>query len=270
MTVSDTFQNSHTYEVDWQPEQLTWSIDGQVARTLKRSDTWNATSNRFHYPQSPARIQLSLWPAGLASNGQGTVNWAGGLVDWNSADIKNNGYYYATVTDVNVQCYDPPSGANVTGSKSYIYTSNAGTNNTVSLTNDNTILKSLLGTGTNMSADYPHSASSASSASTASSATASSTSAAATSEVATVPGLSGAGPGTDGQRGSSSDSGSSGSGSSGSSGSSVSSASGSTSTGFVQGPSTVKSGSGASQGTEKVLEGSLFAVLVAVVGMLVM
>lgn len=268
MTVSDTFQNSHTYEVDWQPDQLTWSIDGQVARTLKRSDTWNATSNRFHYPQSPARIQLSLWPAGLASNGQGTVDWAGGLIDWNSADVKNNGYYYATVTDVNVQCYDPPSGAKVQGSKAYIYTSNGGTNDSVSITNDNTVLKSLLGTGTNMSADFPQSASSASSASHASTATASSKSAAATSEVATVPGLSGAGPGTDGQRGSSGSG--SDSSSSGSSGNQVSSAAGSASTGFVQGPSMVKTGSGASQGTEKVLQGSLFAVLVAVVGMLVM
>ncbi|SLM35302.1 cell wall glucanase [Lasallia pustulata] len=269
LTVSDTFQNSHTYEVDWQPDELTWSIDGQAARTLKRSDTWNATDNRFHYPQSPARIQLSLWPAGLSSNGQGTVDWAGGLIDWNSADVKNNGYYYATITDVNVQCYDPPSGANVTGSKSYVYTSNAGTNNTVSLTNDNTILKSLLGTGTNMSADYSPSSSSASSASSATSGTASATSAAATSELATVPGLSGAGPGTDGQRGT--DSSGSGSGSSsGGSGSSVSSASGSASTSFVQGPSTVKTGGGASQGTERVLQGSLFAVLVAVVGMLVM
>ncbi|KAI4126614.1 MAG: hypothetical protein LQ347_004915 [Umbilicaria vellea] len=269
LTVSDTFQNSHTYEVDWQPDQLTWSIDGQVARTLKRSDTWNATSNRFHYPQSPARVQLSLWPAGLASNGQGTVAWAGGLIDWNSADVKNNGYYYATVTDVNVQCYDPPSGANVKGSKAYIYTADGGTNDTIAVTNDNTILKSLLGTGTNMSADFPHSASSSSQASQASTATASSKSAAATSEVATVPGLTGAGPGSDGQRGSASDS--SGSGSSSNGGASgVSSATGSAATGFVQGPSTVKTGSGASPGTEKVLHGSLFAVLVAVVGMLVM
>ena len=88
--------------------------------------------------------------------------------------------------------------------------------------------------------------------------------AAASSNVATVPGLSGAGPGTNGQRGSSS------SGSGSNSGNAVSGASGSASTGFVQSPPVAKTGSGASQGTEKVLQGSLFAVLVAVVGILVM
>ncbi|MCJ1298282.1 hypothetical protein MMC08_001071 [Hypocenomyce scalaris] len=249
LPATDTFQNSHTYEVDWQPDQLTWSVDGQAYRTLYRNKTWNATDNKYHYPQTPARIELSIWPAGLASNGEGTVEWAGGLVDWNSADIQNNGYYYATVTDVNVQCYDPPSGANATGSNSYVYTSEAGTNNTVSITNDNTVLKSLLGTGTNMSAGDPSAAASG---------------AAASSNVATVPGLSGAGPGTNGQRGSSS------SGSGSNSGNAVSGASGSASTGFVQSPPVAKTGSGASQGTEKVLQGSLFAVLVAVVGILVM
>lgn len=76
---SDTHANYHDYEIDWQPDTLTWSIDGKVVRTLKKADTWNATANRYTFPQTPARVQLSLWPAGLSSNGQGTVNWAGGL-----------------------------------------------------------------------------------------------------------------------------------------------------------------------------------------------
>jgi hypothetical protein len=53
----------------------------------------------------------------------------------------------------------------------------------VEITNDNTVLKSLLGTGTNMSANYPSAASSASGSTQ-------------TSNLATIPGLSGAGPGT--------------------------------------------------------------------------
>ena len=202
-------------------------------------------------------MQLSLWPAGLASNGEGTVAWSGGLVDWTSADIKNAGYYYAMVNDVNVQCYDPPNGANVSGSKSYVYNSASGTNNTVETTNDNTVLKSLLGTGTNMSADYPSA-----------SGTNSANGPAATSEVATIPGLTGAGPGTNGQRGNDG-SGTSGSGS-GSGSSAVSSASSSSQTGFhgfSQGGGSGTSTAAPPKG-ERVLRGSMLAVLVAIVGLL--
>ena len=251
LSVTDTFGTYHTYEIDWTPDALTWSVDGTSLRTVFRNQTWNATSNQYHYPQTPSRVQLSLWPAGLASNGQGTVAWSGGLVDWNSADIKNAGYYYAVVKDVNVQCYDPPNGAKVSGSKSYIYNSASGTNNTVETTNDNTVLKSLLGTGTNMSADYP-------------SASGTNSGPAATSNVATVPGLSGAGPGTNGQRGSD------GSGTSGSGSSAVSLASGSSQTGFHGFSQNGGSGTSvaASPKEERVLRGSMLAVLVAIVGLM--
>ncbi|MCJ1234646.1 hypothetical protein MMC14_002607 [Varicellaria rhodocarpa] len=257
ISVTDTFGTYHTYEIDWTPDTVTWSVDGTAHRTKNRNETWNATSNQYHFPQSPARIQLSLWPAGLSSNGEGTVAWSGGLVDWNSPDVQNAGYYYAMVNDVNVECYNPPSGASVSGSKSYIYNGPAGTNNTVVTTNDNTVLKSLLGTGTNMSANYPSAASGTNSAS----------GAAATSDAPTIPGLSGAGPGTNGQRGSGGSSGSSGSQSSG-----VSSASGSSQTGFHGFSQGGNSGTSTAspQNGEKVLHGSMLAVLIAIVGMLVL
>jgi len=254
--LANIHENEHTYEIDWKPDQITWSIDGKEVRTKKREETWNGTSNRFDYPQTPARVQLSLWPAGLSTNGEGTIKWGGGLVDWTS-NYMANGYYYAAFSSVSMECYDPPPGANIKGSNAYIYTDAAGTNNTVQITNDKTVLKSLLGSGTNMSADYPSSKASA-------------TGAAATSDVATIPGLSGAGPGTNGQRGddgSSSGSGSgSGSGTDSGSGGSTDSSSGSASTGFVQGPGGSEGGAASRQ--EKVLQGSFFAVLVAVVGLL--
>ena len=212
ITQGSTFDTYHTYEIDWKPDQITWSIDGKLMRTLEKSKTFNKTDNTYHYPQTPARVQLSLWPAGSSKNGQGTIDWAGGLVNWNSPDVQANGYYYALFKDVNVECYNPPSGANVTGSKAYIYTSSAGTNESVAETNDNTVLKSLLGTGTDKDKDYP--SAKASGTSGASSTLASSAaSAAASTEVATVPGLTGAGPGTNGQRPDSGNGGNSGSGS---------------------------------------------------------
>lgn len=199
-------------------------------------------------------------------------------MDWNSQDIKNNGYYYASVKEVKVQCYDPPSGAKSSGSGSYIYTAQAGTNDTVSITNKPTILKSLLGSGTNMSADYP---SAVSSASASGSKTASASAAASSTEVATIPGLTGAGSGSDGQRGASGNtnagSGSgSGSGSNSAASSGVSGASGSQATGvggFSQGnggSGASAKGNGAPSRNENVLQGSIIALLVAIVGMLAM
>ena len=84
-----------------------------MKRVKKKSETFNKTDNVYHYPQTPSRVQLSLWPAGLPSNGEGTVNWAGGLVDWDHPDIKSHGYYYATFDEVTIQCYDPPPGASI-------------------------------------------------------------------------------------------------------------------------------------------------------------
>ncbi|MCJ1272890.1 hypothetical protein MMC21_000679 [Puttea exsequens] len=255
----DTFSAWHTYEIDWQPDTLTWSVDGDVLRTLNKKDTFNKTDNQYHYPQTPARVELSLWPAGIQKNGEGTVNWAGGLIDWTAQDPKTNGYYYAMYSDVNVECYDPPSGANVSGKSSYVYTDDNGVEKSIAVNNDDHILKSLLGTGTDMDKDFPKAKASGTK----------NAGAAATSTVATVPGLSGAGPGTDGTRGGGS-TGSSGSGA----GNPADSAPGASSSGiggFTQGDQPGgKSSSGAASKTDDVMRGSMFAVLVAFVGMLVM
>ena len=258
----DTFSTYHTYVIDWQPDQITWSVDGDVQRTLKKSDTFNKTDNQYHYPQTPARVQLSLWPAGISKNGQGTVDWAGGLINWNAQDVSSNGYFYSMFNDVNVQCYDAPSDANVTGKTSYVYTNNQGVEKSIAVTDDPTVLKSLLGTGTDMNKDFPNAKGSGTS----------SGAAAATSGLATVPGLTGAGPGTDGTRGGG-DTGASGSNSgSGSGASGSSSGAGAASTGiggFSQGNTNSSKKSGADKG-EQVMMGSMFAALMAFVGMLVM
>lgn len=157
----DTASKTHEYCIDWSEDQLTWSVDGNQGRTVKRSDSWNATAGRFDYPQTPSRVMLSLWPAGLPTNGKGTIEWAGGEIDWNSKYM-TNGMYAALVTKVTVDCYDPPSGIKNTGSKSYKYTDKMPTNNTVAMTNDIVVLGSLMDTG-----DKPGNSASASQASSA-------------------------------------------------------------------------------------------------------
>jgi len=254
ISLSDTFNNYHTYEIDWTPDTITWKVDGQVGRTKKRSDTWNATSNQWDYPQTPARVQLSLWPAGLSSNGQGTINWAGGLVDWNSPDIKNNGYYYAAFQSVTISCFNATSAPGTNSGKSYTYNGLAGTNDTVVDGNDDTILSSFLATGTNMTIGASSSGSGAKPSSTAQQ----------------IPGLTGSGTGSDTHGNSGSDSGSPGSSSTGPGGSAATGSS----SGFSQGDgssssSSSKSGADKLGGTqERVMKGSVFAGIVAVVAMM--
>ncbi|SPO42885.1 related to UTR2 - cell wall protein [Moesziomyces antarcticus] len=94
----------HTYTIDWSPNRLRWLIDGTVVRTLYRKNTLNAKDGLYHYPSSPMRLQLSIWGAGDGTFQQGTVDWAGGLIDWNKAP---NGRFINMVKEVTITCNDP-------------------------------------------------------------------------------------------------------------------------------------------------------------------
>jgi beta-glucanase (GH16 family) len=150
--LSDTFENFHTYEIDWTPETITWLVDGKVGRTKKRADTWDAKNNQWAFPQTPSRVQLSIWPGGASSNGQGTIDWAGGPIDWstNAPDIKSPGYYFATFGQIEVKCFNAPSGAGTNKKTSYYYTDIKATNDTVVDSDKPTIIGDFSATGTNM------------------------------------------------------------------------------------------------------------------------
>lgn len=148
--------------------------------------------------------------------------------------MQDTGYYYAIWSDITIECYDPPSGANSQGNVSYIYTSDAATNNTVEITNNATVLTNLQDTGLNMTAGTPTSTSSGA-ASTGSDSI----------------------PNSDG-----------GSGAQSNGGSGTSSGSGSSTTGFSQGGSSTSTATTAVN--ERVFQSSLFAVLVAVVALVVL
>ena len=176
------------------------------------------------------------------------------MIDWNSQDIQQNGYYYAQFESVTVDCFNATSAPGTNLHTSYYYNNAAGTNDTVVDSDKPTILKSLLGTGTNMSAALPSGASASS--------------------IATVPGNGNGtspssnepqnnGTGSDGSQQSSSQS----DGSGGSTGTAAGSAP--TGTGFSQGSG--GSGSTKSAGSKLLIDrgsnslgGSVFAVIVAV------
>lgn len=207
---------------------------------MKKSDTYNETSKVYQYPQTPARMQLSLWPAGQASNAEGTIAWAGGEIDWDSEDIKDQGYYSASFGSINVECYSAPDdAATSTGKDAYVYTDTTALESDVAMTDNSTILGSMGATGLDPSLG----ANSSSSASASSSATDS------------LP------------TGSSGGAGNMGSGSSSSSSSSSSSDSDSSSTTSSAAGAATTTGTNSAPGQERVLQGSLFAVLVAVVAL---
>ncbi len=129
ISLSDTYNNFHTYEIQWTPDDITWLVDGQVGRVKKRSDTWNATSNQWGFPQTPSRVQISIWPAGASSNAPGTIQWAGGPIDWASDDIKNYGYDFATFGKIEVDCFNAKSPPGTNLHTSYTYNNAAATNN---------------------------------------------------------------------------------------------------------------------------------------------
>ncbi|RMZ89864.1 hypothetical protein DV736_g2900, partial [Chaetothyriales sp. CBS 134916] len=98
----------HTYTVDWTAEQIVWGIDGQTVRVLTQAD---AASGQ--YPQTPMQVKVGTWAGGDPSNPQGTINWAGGVVDYSA------GPFTMYLKSISVQDYS-------TGS-SYSYSGTLGT-----------------------------------------------------------------------------------------------------------------------------------------------
>jgi len=140
--LSDTYSNYHDYTIDWQPDQLIWSIDGTVVRTLKKTDTIGS-DGVARYPSTPSRIQLSLWPAGISGNPQGTVAWSGGMINWDDPDYKSAGHFYASINQVTVKCSTAsvPTGSNIT---SYVYggSKNQTSTPTITYSNHSSLLNS--------------------------------------------------------------------------------------------------------------------------------
>ncbi|KAH9941782.1 glycoside hydrolase family 16 protein [Epithele typhae] len=135
--LTDTFSNYHDYTIDWQQDTLTWLIDGNAVRTLKRSDV-TGSDGVSHYPSTPSRVQLSVWPAGISQSAQGTIDWSGGLINFDDPDYKAAGHFYALVESVSITCADSKS--NPAGATSYVFGTNTSSfNPQVAVTNETTV-----------------------------------------------------------------------------------------------------------------------------------
>lgn len=71
----------HNYTSVWTQDKLEWYIDGNLVRTLLPTDA-NSTNN---YPQTPMKLSIGIWAGGDPDNGQGTIDWAGGVTDFTKA-----------------------------------------------------------------------------------------------------------------------------------------------------------------------------------------
>lgn len=98
----------HNYTTHWTQEKLEWWLDGHLIRTLK----YDEAKGGQRYPQTPSNVRFGIWPAGDPGNPKGTIEWAGGVVDYEA------GPYTMVVQDVRV--HDFHSG------KQYVYTDNSG------------------------------------------------------------------------------------------------------------------------------------------------
>jgi len=147
--LTDTFANYHDYTIDWQPDALTFLIDGKAERTVQKTDFGGK------YPSTPARVQLSLWPAGINTSAPGTIDWAGGMINWQDPDYISAGHFYTLVQSVSINCSDP-AGSVPAGAVSYVYGPNATTGAVpvpaVLVTNESTIVNGASSMMTSMSA----------------------------------------------------------------------------------------------------------------------
>ena len=98
----------HNYTTYWTKDKIEWWIDQELVRTLNYEDALEGRN----FPQTPSNVRYGIWPAGDSGNAKGTIDWAGGVVDYDA------GPYTMVVEKVRVQ--DFASG------KEYEYKDNSG------------------------------------------------------------------------------------------------------------------------------------------------
>jgi beta-glucanase (GH16 family) len=77
---SDVTQNFHNYTTHWTSSELQWWLDGNLVRTLAYGDALGGKN----YPQTPMNVRLGIWAGGDSDEPKGTIEWAGGLTNYNA------------------------------------------------------------------------------------------------------------------------------------------------------------------------------------------
>lgn len=82
-TVPNADTEYHNYTTYWDQNKMEWWIDGALQRTVTYGDPLALWGK--NYPQTPCQVKISNWPAGQQGNAKGTVQWAGGYVNYADA-----------------------------------------------------------------------------------------------------------------------------------------------------------------------------------------
>lgn len=72
--VNDVRYSFHDYTVEWTADRITWSIDGNVCKSISKWDYPRPYGHLF--PEQNPNIQFGIWDGGMGA--QGTRDWAGG------------------------------------------------------------------------------------------------------------------------------------------------------------------------------------------------
>ncbi|KAL2003274.1 hypothetical protein VTN02DRAFT_4484 [Thermoascus thermophilus] len=113
----------HNYTTHWTKEKLEWWIDGKLVRTVTYEDALGGKN----YPQTPCNVRIGIWPGGDPKNPQGTIEWAGGPIDYNAVP------YTMTLKQLRVQ--DFSSG------KEYRYGDTSGSWQSIQIVKGNSTVK---------------------------------------------------------------------------------------------------------------------------------
>ncbi|KAJ5703920.1 hypothetical protein N7493_011058 [Penicillium malachiteum] len=73
----------HNYTTYWDQDRLEWWVDGDLVRTVNYSEALTVYGR--NYPQTPCQVEVGIWASGEEGESAGTIEWGGGLVDWDDA-----------------------------------------------------------------------------------------------------------------------------------------------------------------------------------------
>ncbi|KAI8057696.1 concanavalin A-like lectin/glucanase domain-containing protein [Syncephalis plumigaleata] len=96
----DTTVDFHEYSIDWQPDYISWYVDGKLIRTAQRSTT-RQSNGTYNYPSKLSHVQMGIWDGGQGA--KGTAEWAGTPTDWTDP----NAVYKMYIKDVKIECRYP-------------------------------------------------------------------------------------------------------------------------------------------------------------------
>lgn len=117
--VSNPQDEFHTYTIEWTPKELKWIINGAVVRTLVNSGLEGCSG----YPQTPMQIKLGTWVGGRDDKPAGTVEWAGGLANFDEAPFLG---YYRRITITDYMGGDGTPGSGAKEATEYEWTDHSG------------------------------------------------------------------------------------------------------------------------------------------------